>query len=657
MTTLLAPSGLCFAHRGAASFLRPLVRAPKTHPASCSTLLVTTCTAPSRSISTRSPSSGAFPRSSSYDFSRTPRLRFGLSTRRHKSKLRDAAETVSSRWTSRVWKDGYEPNYIIAEYEKIPSTYSDEEGLPFSSADLTPTEVRNLFGSSMGAASGNRLLRILHGRRVAGTLNHPEYFPNTQEYSPKSISVGLSWLRKTIPVDETLNGALRAEEELAQIELEQQKEQGESDRVIQIEVPKEYIPDSHKFAKKKGKKELAKKAQKAAESEPEPTYEPDPIYGYSPVDELRFQKQQQAKKMETKQEEERKAKLKEKGLKPEEIGTLMALDPNKIHLPQFPSEMSPRMKEAQKKGMITQLEEPPEIPLWARLLPSTMFAFSLLGFIFMGEIIYSPPRMHERLLPDLPVAVATIIPIVAVTVAIWGAWHIPRLYNFMNRFFLVVPAMPRPASILFSAFSHQSLAHMLPNTAALVLLGVPLCDRIGRGDFLSILFAAAIIGNLSSLWLHVLTKAFHTATHGISSVVCALWTMYFYLARDERFRFGIPKEVMGLPSESDPGIPGSVFIVLFMIYNAMFIFKHRSIHQVDAANHWAGILVGFAAGRTWEYKQEFKRRRRKERQTLLAANPGVLGVQDAPGAVEKTGKKAAHVAKKVDETVRDEKGD
>ena len=62
---------------------------------------------------------------------------------------------------------------IVTKFEQLPKNYKDGQGLKFRATPFTEKEALGAFGKGLDADSANRLLRVLHGRRVAGTLEDP----------------------------------------------------------------------------------------------------------------------------------------------------------------------------------------------------------------------------------------------------------------------------------------------------------------------------------------------------------------------------------------------------------------------------------------------------------------------------------------------------
>ncbi|KAG0649733.1 hypothetical protein D0Z07_3920 [Hyphodiscus hymeniophilus] len=109
----------------------------------------------------------------------------------------------------------YTDKRIITKFEQIPKSYSDQEGLAFCVEPLRKEDVLAIFGKGIDATSANRLLSVLHGRRVAGTLADPDAPGSLNVYEERARQIGLAWLRKNVPVDEIRCAGLQAEKQLA----------------------------------------------------------------------------------------------------------------------------------------------------------------------------------------------------------------------------------------------------------------------------------------------------------------------------------------------------------------------------------------------------------------------------------------------------------
>src|SRR5277367_4554804 len=80
-----------------------------------------------------------------------------------------------------------------------------DQGLAFRTQDLTQRELAQVFSGQIPPPKfANRLLRILHGRRVDGTLDidPPEDIQRGIDGYPDAVPDALQWLQKNYPIDE-----------------------------------------------------------------------------------------------------------------------------------------------------------------------------------------------------------------------------------------------------------------------------------------------------------------------------------------------------------------------------------------------------------------------------------------------------------------------
>ena len=644
MATLLQPTRFCF-HSGAAQSIRPAVTRITTSTTNSSSYYLF-------ALVSRFFSSGLLFRPVIRPQYRLIQgsLRRAVPFRKHNSWLEKYKQPfIVENWTKWLFKQG--PASIITEYQRLPPEYTDAGGVDFREKELNVGEIRTLFGAGMSVQDGNQLLRIIHGRRVAGTLDHPEYFHRTRKYGERAIQLALAWLRRSIPVDEVMNAALRAEDELVEIEMQKLEKHGRKEKAVSGKAQhKTKIPGMAASSKGDSPEHKGQACEHSAQAD----FVPDPTYGHSTLDELRFKNQQAAKidarENARKMEEFRRRRLKSHGVEDSQITEVLALDPDRVHLPELPKKMSARMQEHYEKGM-SKLEKPPEVTHKQRFTGPYLLSAVALALAFIANQVYEPPREHERMFPSLPFAVPAVLSLVAINFVVFAAWKRPQWWGFMNKHFVLSPAVPVPTQVLMCAVSHQKFGHLFANMLALVLVGVPLCDTMGKADFMALVVTSALIGNLSSLTFFALTKNFHVATQGFSAVVCAIIMTYFWIYRSELFTLGIPT-VLGLEQDARVGIPGWAFLTFHLLYN-LFLVRHWVKASVDFANHWGGIAVGTAGGLLYEHKQELKRQRRQERNRMrkLAATKE-KGKEKRGGSAVSAEEKAFKMVHKVEEAVK-----
>ena len=101
-----------------------------------------------------------------------------------------------------------------------PEDLDPQEGVRFRTEDLSEKEITSIFGPYIDKEEGNRILRLLHGQRVSGTLDQGLSVPRATAYVQSLIATGLIWLRAHYPVDE--DAAIRT-----RVEKEQEEEEKE----------------------------------------------------------------------------------------------------------------------------------------------------------------------------------------------------------------------------------------------------------------------------------------------------------------------------------------------------------------------------------------------------------------------------------------------
>ncbi|KAK1250874.1 hypothetical protein MKX07_005429 [Trichoderma sp. CBMAI-0711] len=437
----------------------------------------------------------------------------------------------------------------IRDYEELPKDYRDQTGLAFGPRDLSEAEVDRIFGKGFGAKKANHLLRILHGRRVAGTLEDPAFAIHTAQFSDEEIARALAYLRKTVPVEEIRNAGLRAEDELEQMELEMQKAAEKKARA----------------SKKDGKEE------EEEEEDSTDVYKPDPIYGRSKIDEMRARNRAREKAREKALEEERKAKEAVEG-----ISGPLAKPENQVR-----EITNPRVAEYYKAAQ-SDLEAPPEMKPWERILPSATVVALVLGFIAAVAMVYEEPAPRYRLFREVSTSHATVGALIAINALVYLGWRIPPLWSLFNRYMIFVVATVRPITLFTAAFSHTKLSHLLVNMVPLWFVGTCLHDEIGRADFLALYLGCGSVGFLGSLITYTLRGWLTVTSLGASGATLGLCSAYFWEHRTDGFK------IFGLPQD---GVHGIVFLALIAAVQLTGLGKTVKL-KVDIASHIAGMIAG-----------------------------------------------------------------
>ena len=447
---------------------------------------------------------------------------------------------------------------VIQDYEDVPREYRDQQGLPFKKdADLNKQEVDAIFGGELEVREANQLLRILHGRRVAGTLDDPAFAIHTAGFTEKQQTRALAYLRKIIRVNEVYNAGLRAEDELNQ--MDEAENEAESKASQEAESKKRGITDKD-----------------GEDTKPVGPYKADSVYGNSKFDIIRHanqiknrNKELQRKEAQKEMEEEERKLIRSGKLTIAEDGTRLPTNP--------------KVREYYVQAQ-SEIKEVPQMSPWTRVAPSAFITVLALAFLAALSTVYEEPADKYRLLREISPAWATVGTIIVTSLAVQLMWRIPPLWRFLNHHFMLVVGMPRPSSLFGAIFSHQNLKHFLPNMIPLWFIGTRLHDDIGRADFLLLYLASGSLGFLTSLVTYTSRGMLGVSTQGASGAMLGVATAYFWSHRDDRFK------IFGLP---DSGIHGVIFLALLVASQVGAAGMMLTRYRIDVASHIGGMVVGW----------------------------------------------------------------
>lgn len=495
---------------------------------------------------------------------------------------------------------------VIVNYVDLPPGYEDEEGLSFGKeAEIDQAAANTIFrgSSDMTLWRANKLLKILHGRRVAGSLEDPEVRGNTASFTDREIRQGLEWLRAHVPVDEITNAGLRAEDELRVLEgaTAGSEEAGADDGAAQKDDPAVGGRSSPWLYRGSGDKN---------------------VYGESIIDKIRARNV-------ARREAEEKA-LEEKRKQEEEAGQQNwgGLSTTSTQGGAGARQVAMSAKEAAYRAEAeSSLEAPPETPRWRLLLPTTLFVAALLPLMWWASGFYTPPPEDRRLLPWLSRENATVYALLLANLAVYVAWRRMGAWRFLNKHAIMDMVMPRPYGAVAAIFSHQAASHLGENMFVLWLLGGLLLHGgdASRAEYLAVFIGSGAAGFLASLYKCVLTRHL-TYGLGASSAVFGVICCYFWLHRFEGFK------ILDLPPDPANGIQGLGIIGLIVGLNLIPLFR-RLPGQKDWISHLAGIATGIGFARLIEERR--KGEKKDEKLTLKKENADKVG-EDTPEGKQKS---------------------
>ncbi|KAI1386878.1 rhomboid-domain-containing protein [Hypoxylon trugodes] len=487
----------------------------------------------------------------------------------------------------------------ITEYVRLPDSYEDRKGLPFRKEDLSQRDVNKIFGAHLEAPEANRLLRVLHGRRVAGTLEDPSLKVNTTYFSNADQEKALKYLRDNIPVDEVINAGLRAEDELKYLEAQ---EKGDDKPEEQFEETGHQDPPSD---------EVVEKVEVPTGRLPMP--KSDSPYGVGSFDRIRAENIAKREAEEKRLEAERIDREREEALG--NIGTLQTIE-------QKPRELSPRMKKWRERGT-SDLKEFPNMKPWERLLPSLAMTLLVLGGCVAYATMYTAPKKSGRIWPDIPPAAATCLALIGINLTIWCLWRAPPVWPILNRYFILVAATPRPLQLIGAMFSHHHFNHVALNMVALWFFGTRLHDEVGRGNFLAIYLTSGVLGFMTSLANLVLIRGLEFTTLGASGGIYGIVGAFFWLHRYDEFKlFGYPPDPMSGPQ-------GLAFLGLILgMHIVPLLSRSKKMNNLDIASHIGGMVAGVASADLVKRHMDHKARLRAEKLKTMGALEKVVLIKD-----------------------------
>ncbi|POS73816.1 hypothetical protein DHEL01_v207795 [Diaporthe helianthi] len=470
---------------------------------------------------------------------------------------------------------------VVTNYVDLPPGYEDEQGLPFARQELDLSATVNIFRGSaeMTPSRANKLLSILHGRRVAGSLEDPEVQANTASYTDREISQGLEWLRANVPVDEITNAGLRAEDELRVLESAVESE-SESEAEANEDSPAG--KDANTTAGKSSPWSLYRKSGD------------DNVYGESIIDKIRARnvarREAEEKALEEKRKQEEEAGQQNWGGLSTETGGARQVA------------MSAR-EEAYRAEAMSGLDAPPETPTWRLLLPTTVFVAALAPLLWWASGFYTAPAEDRRLFaPWLTQENATVYGLMLLNLGVFVAWRRMGAWKFLNKHAIMDMVSPRPTGAVAAIFSHQATSHLVENMFVFWLLGGLLLQGgdANRAEYLAVFLGSGAAGFLASLYKCVLTRHL-TYGLGASSAIFGVVCCYFWIHRFEGFK------ILDLPPDPANGIQGLGIIGLIVGLNLIPLFRQLP-GQKDWISHLAGIATGIGFATLIEERRESEKK-------------------------------------------------
>ncbi|KAK2753434.1 hypothetical protein FQN55_003563 [Onygenales sp. PD_40] len=451
-----------------------------------------------------------------------------------------------------------------------PGPKKREDGVRFSSRDLTTNEVSRIFGGKkqLNAPLINRMLRILQERRVTGRIDVELPADVKVGVSEDTITTGLNWLRKRYPMDEDAAILKRFERE------EIEEEQRLIRRGLELGL---YKPQSGKFDK--------------------PIEKEGDVYGKSVLQEVRESNEARAKvEVEKRNREWLEGEAKDRKVLQRQLQKNTDLQKYKDSAvieaqPRADPTQRPFLAWLQQKHIEATARDwdTSKLTKTRRILPSLALTLLTMVLCYAFAQYYTPPARQERLLPNTPPAAATILGIIGANVLIFAMWKAcPPAWRMMNKYFISVPMYPYAASIAGSIFSHQRISHLAGNMLILWFIGTRLHSEIGRGDFLSLYLASGVFASLTSLTAHVLQNKLIVTSLGASGAIAGVVAAWCMIHANDT----LTTPLLPASWQETFSARGSTFLTAII---ALEVISMVGPFRMLAMDHWSH-LGGYAAG-------------------------------------------------------------
>ncbi|RMZ87168.1 hypothetical protein DV736_g5596, partial [Chaetothyriales sp. CBS 134916] len=480
-----------------------------------------------------------------------------------------------------------------------------EYGLSFQPDDLTQLQLHDVFGAvTPPPRSANRLLRVLHARRVDGTLDLPfdAGIQAVLKRYPYAMDSALYWLRCNYAVDEdaAIMARIEAEgvgEEHTASELRQRAQD------VGLYAPREKEGPTPYYGPQSGMY-LAKLSDKEGD-----------VFGRSEIDRIRAENIAKAEKEEQELQEQIDRITAEVTAKQadQQSQALAARPEQGVEAAQEirpPNEFEKWILRSKNRAISKFTLDSPEVAEMTfaqRVLPSAVFVALFCAGCFLFAQYWVPPKRSERMFPDVSLSVATIGAIFALNLLAFACWGIPGMWPIMNRYFTSTPAYPRVLSMIGNTFSHQTAAHFLTNMLGLLIFGLSLHEDVGRGNFLAIYLSCGAVGSLASLTVFSLRRQLVTSSLGASGSMWGIMAAYCWIHANEKFSF------IFMTEEQREKIKFSGWTVLSCLVVLEIVRFFLPIKTTDHASHLGGMLAGVIGAEMWKRNEgvvEGKQKRR-----------------------------------------------
>lgn len=174
--------------------------------------------------------------------------------------------------------------------------------------------------------------------------------------------------------------------------------------------------------------------------------------------------------------------------------------------------------------------------------------------------------------------------IVVINAFVYVLWKIPRIYPFMQRYFLCSPCKEQSVlGSIFAAFSHENFLHLFCNMYVLLSFSTVTLSMFGKEQFLGVYLSGAAVSSFVSMCNKVAWKI-PTPSVGASGAICALIGATCLTYPDSQLSIAFIDQIIPHSFTAQSGLLGLItFDTLGVIFRWRFF---------DHAAHLGGTLFG-----------------------------------------------------------------
>lgn len=174
--------------------------------------------------------------------------------------------------------------------------------------------------------------------------------------------------------------------------------------------------------------------------------------------------------------------------------------------------------------------------------------------------------------------------IIAVNVGVFLMWRLPAFQPFMLKYFSASPMSGAPCwSLFLSTFSHFSAFHLLANMYVLWSFSDPICNLLGKEQFLATYLTAGVVSGFASYALKV-ARMSPVPSLGASGAIMAILGMVCSQFPNAQLSIAFVGDIFPHSFSAD-----SAMKALITFDTLGVIFKW---HFFDHAAHLGGMLFG-----------------------------------------------------------------